>query len=135
MNQLGKPLPITMPYDKYKDGTRDYIPYNEAKLPDSIELKDIFDFITSDDPRTKIDMQDGSKLNYLPTKNFKTDGKCRRCFKIWRGYTRIRKSRITDSMQWKFPGEYLTRDNLALIDILAHNNWKRPICFTATMNK
>jgi hypothetical protein len=43
------------------------------------------------------------------------------------------KSRITDSMQWKFKGNYLTKDNLALIDILVHNNWKRPICFSATM--
>jgi len=25
------------------------------------------------------------------------------------------------------------KDNLAMLDILAHNDWKRPICFTATM--
>jgi len=55
-------------YDKYKTGTRDFIPYSDAKLPDSIELKEVFDFITSDDPQTKVEMQDGSKMNYLPTK-------------------------------------------------------------------
>ena len=31
MNQ-SEPLPITMPYDKYKSGTRDYIPYSDAKF-------------------------------------------------------------------------------------------------------
>jgi len=41
---------------------------------------------------------------------------------------------ITPTMEWKFTSNYITKDNLAMIDILAHNNWKRPICFTTTMN-
>jgi hypothetical protein len=131
MNQ-SDPLPITMAFDKYKTGTRDYIPYNEAKISDSVELKEIFDFITSDDPQTKIEMQDGSKLNYLPTKNFKLTVNADEVLKNG-VVTADQKSRIADSMEWKFTGNYLTKDNLALIDILAHNNWKRPICFTTTM--
>jgi hypothetical protein len=126
------PLPITMPFDKYKTGTRDFIPYNDAKLPDSIELKEVFDFITSDDPQSKVEMQDGSKMNYLPTKNFKLTVNADEVVKNG-VITPDQKSRIADSMQWKFTGNYLTKDNLALIDILAHNNWKRPICFSATM--
>jgi hypothetical protein len=31
MNQ-SEPLPITMPYDKYKDGVRDVIYFNDAKI-------------------------------------------------------------------------------------------------------
>jgi hypothetical protein len=131
MNQSDA-LPVTMPYDKYKTGTRDYIPYSDAKLPDSVELKEIFDFITSDDPQAKVEMQDGSKLNYLPTKNFKLTVNADDVLKNG-VVTPDQKSRIADSMQWKFSGNYLTKDNLALIDILVHNNWKRPICFSATM--
>jgi hypothetical protein len=37
-------------------------------------------------------------------------------------------------MEWKYNGNYITKDNLAIMDILVHNNWKRPICFTATMS-
>ncbi|MDB5022480.1 MAG: hypothetical protein JWP78_235 [Mucilaginibacter sp.] len=124
-------LPVTMPYDKYKTGTRDYIPYSDAKVPDSIELKEVFDFITSDDPQAKVEMNDGSKLNYLPTKNFKLTVNADAVIKNG-VVTPDQKSRITDSMQWKFTGNYLTKDNLAMIDILAHNNWERPICFTVT---
>jgi hypothetical protein len=36
-------------------------------------------------------------------------------------------------MDWKFPPNYVTKENLAMLDILAHNNWKRPICFTTTI--
>ncbi|MGZ3833362.1 MAG: glycosyltransferase family 117 protein [Mucilaginibacter sp.] len=132
MNQSA-PLPITMPYDKYKAGTRDYIPYSDAKLPDSVELKEIFDFITSDDPQTKVSMQDGSALNYLPTKNFKLTVNADEVIKNG-VVTPAQRNRIADSMQWKFDGNYFTKDNLALVDILTHNNWKRPICFTTTMS-
>jgi hypothetical protein len=127
------PLPITMPFEKYKMGTRDYIPYSDAKIPDSVELKEIFDFVTSDDSQAKVEMQDGSKLNYLPTKNFKL--KINTSEIVKKGVvTSDQKNRIADSMEWKFPGNYLMKDNLALIDILVHNDWDRPVCFTATMN-
>jgi len=131
MNQ-SDPLPITMPFEKYKAGTRDYIPYNDAKIPDSVELKDVFDFVTSENPQTKVTMQDGSVLNYLPTKNFKLSVNADDVIK--NGVVGPeQKNRIADSMQWKFQGSYLMKDNLALMDILAHNDWKRPICFTTTM--
>jgi len=131
MNQ-SEPLPITMSFDKYKNGTRDYIPYNDAKIPDSVELKDVFDFVTSDNPQTKVEMQSGEVLNYLPTKNFKLTVNADALVKNG-VITPDQKSRVADSMQWKFTGNYLMKDNLALLDILAHNDWKRPICFTATM--
>jgi hypothetical protein len=38
-------------------------------------------------------------------------------------------------MKWKYPSNYVTKDNLAFIDIMAHNNWKRPVCFTITVGQ
>jgi hypothetical protein len=38
-------------------------------------------------------------------------------------------------MKWKYTSNFVTKDNLAFIDILAHNNWKRPICFTITVGQ
>jgi hypothetical protein len=35
-------------------------------------------------------------------------------------------------VEWQFKGSYLTKDQLAMLDILAHNNWKRPVYFTVT---
>jgi len=132
MNE-SEPLPITLPYDKYRSGTRDFVPYSDAKLPDSIELKEVFDFITSDNPQAKVEMQDGEVVNYLPTKNFKLTVNADEVVKNG-VITPDQKSRLADKMEWKFTGNYLTKDNIAMMDILAHNNWKRPICFTATMS-
>jgi hypothetical protein len=36
-------------------------------------------------------------------------------------------------MDWTFNGKYVTKDILAMMDILAHNNWKRPIYFATTV--
>ncbi|HVW97439.1 MAG TPA: DUF2723 domain-containing protein [Mucilaginibacter sp.] len=131
MNQSA-PLPVTMPFDKYKAGVRDVIYFNDAKIAGAVELKDVFDFITSDDERAKVTYQDGETLNYLPTKHFKITVNADDLVK--KGViTPQQKNKVADAMEWKIPSNYLTKDNLAMIDILAHNDWKRPICFTTTM--
>ncbi len=130
MNQSA-PLPITLPYDKYKEGVRDVIYYNDEKIAGDVELKDVFDFLTSDDPRTKVEYQSGEKLNYLPTKNFKLTVNADDVIK--NGVVSAdQKNNIAGTLEWKYPSNYVTKDNLAMIDIIAHNNWKRPICFTTT---
>jgi hypothetical protein len=133
MNQSA-PLPINMPFDKYKAGTRDVIYYNDAKIPGAVEVKDIFDFLTTDDNRAKLDYQNGDKLNYLPTKNFKLTINPDEV--LANGVvTAGQKDKIANVMEWKYTSNYVTKDNLAMLDILAHNNWKRPICFTTTMGQ
>ncbi len=131
MNQSA-PLPITLPYDKYKEGVRDVIYFNDAKIPGSVEVKEVFDFITSDDSRTKATYQDGSALNYLPTKNFKLTVNPDEVIKNG-VITPDQKDMLAKTMEWKYPSNYVMKDNLAMLDILAHNDWKRPICFAATM--
>jgi len=132
MNQSA-PLPITMNFDKYKDGTRDVIYYNDAKIPGAVEAKDVFDFVTSDDARAKAEYSNGEALNYLPTKHFKLPINADELVKNG-VVTPDQKDKLAQTMEWTYNSNYMMKDNLAILDILAHNNWKRPICFTATMN-
>lgn len=128
MNQSA-PLPITMDDELYKDGVRDYLSFQDAKIPDSVELKDIFEFITSDAPDAKLEYDNGTSSNYLPTKNFKMAVNPAQVIKT--GTVPVtQQSRITQSMEWKYPSNHVTKDHLALMDILIHNNWKRPVYFT-----
>ncbi len=127
------PLPITMPYDKYKEGVRDVLYFNDEKIPGAVEVKDVFDFLTSDDARTKVEYQNGERLNFLPTKNLKLTINANEVVKNG-VVTPDQKNKLADTMQWKYPSNYVTKDNLAMLDIVAHNDWKRPICFTSTMS-
>jgi hypothetical protein len=131
MNQSA-PLPITMPYDKYKEGVRDVIYYNDAKIPGYTDVKEVFDFITSDDKSMQGQNQGGESVNYLPTKKFKLKINADEVIKNG-VITADQKSKLDTAMQWTYTSNYVTKENLAILDILAHNNWKRPICFTTTI--
>ncbi|MDB5132996.1 MAG: multidrug transporter [Mucilaginibacter sp.] len=126
------PLPITMPYDKYKEGVRDIIYFDDKKIPGSVEVKDVFDFISSDDKRTQVQYQSGEYGNFLPTKNFKITINPVDVLKN-HVITPDQKDKLAAVMEWKYTSNYVTKENLAILDILAHNNWVRPICFTTTI--
>jgi hypothetical protein len=128
------PLPITMPYDKYKEGVRDVIYFDDRKIPGPVEVKEVFDFITSDDKRTQVQYQSGDYGNFLPTKNFKLTVNPDDVIKN-HVITPDQKDKLTTSMDWKYTSNYVTKENLAMLDILAHNNWVRPICFTTTIGQ
>jgi hypothetical protein len=129
-----EPLPITMTYDKYKEGVRDAIQFYDKKIVGSTDIKEVFDFITSDDDAAKVELQDGSKVNYLPTKSFKININPDEVVKSG-VVSADQKSKLADTMKWKYTSNFVTKDNLAFMDILAHNNWKRPICFTITVGQ
>jgi hypothetical protein len=40
--------------------------------------------------------------------------------------------RIVKKIEFSAPGSYLGKNDLMIVDLLAHNNWKRPIYFAAT---
>jgi hypothetical protein len=141
MNQ-SDPLPITMPFEKYEDGVRDELLYNNGiynvntgqstPIPGYAELKDVFDFISSDDKSAMVEYQNGDASNYLPTKNLKIT--INKDDVIKNGVVPDSdRSKLTDTLKWKYTSNYIMKDNLAMFDILAHNNWKRPICFTVTV--
>ncbi|MES2112647.1 MAG: DUF2723 domain-containing protein [Bacteroidota bacterium] len=127
-----EPLPITMPYDKYKEGVRDVIYFDDKKLAGATEVKEVFDFITSDDKASQVQYQSGDWGNYLPTKNLKLTVNADDVLKN-HVITPEQKDKLATTMEWKYTSNYVTKENLAMFDILAHNNWKRPICFTTTI--
>ncbi|RFZ90561.1 DUF2723 domain-containing protein [Mucilaginibacter conchicola] len=126
------PLPITMPFSKYKDGTRDVIYYSDGGIKDPVELSDIFNFVTSDDHAMQGRSQGGDYVNYLPTKNFKLTVNADEVMKN-KVVSPEQRNQLADTLEWKYTSNYITKDDLAMIDILAHNNWKRPICFATTV--
>jgi hypothetical protein len=127
-----EPLPISMNNDKFKAGIRDVIYYNDAKIAGPVELKEVFDFITSESKESMVQYQSGESANYLPTKNFKMTVNADDVVK-YGTVPADKKDQIIPEMDWTYPGKYVTKDNLAMMDILAHNNWKRPVYFATTV--
>jgi hypothetical protein len=126
------PLPITMPFDKYKEGIRDGIHYTESGIKGYTTIQEVFNFITSDDRNLQAQTSSGAYVNYLPTQNLKLNINADDVLKN-KVITPGQKGRLDSVMKWRYPAEWVTKEDLALFDILAHNNWKRPICFTTTI--
>jgi hypothetical protein len=131
MNE-SEPLPITMANDKFKNGTRDVIYFNDAKIPGSSELKDVFDFMLSDNKDAMAQYENGESVNYLPTKNLKITINPDEVIKTGT-VPAGQRDKIASEVEFSYPGQFVAKDNLALLDILSHNNWKRPIYFTVTV--
>ena len=137
IRQIKKPvnesaaLPITMENDQFVQGVRNYLRFQDYGIEGSIELKDIFALLTSDDDNDKYLYPDGTRENFLPTKNFTMSINKEDILKNnvvpaeWA-------ERINDQMTWTYNKGAVTKGDLAMFDILVHNNWERPIYFTVT---
>jgi hypothetical protein len=138
INQLRRPfnssapLPMSLKPEQYVSGVRDVIFYQDFNLTGPQDLKDIFEFVTSDNPEAKVEYQSGKKENFLPTKNFKLAIDPLQLLKT----NTIKKEdgyKIVKEMEWSFSNGYLTKGQLAILDMLLHNNWERPIYFAFTV--
>jgi len=125
-------LPITMPDEKFVQGVRDVLGYQDYNAAGAVELKDLFDIMTSDNDADKATYQDGSKENFLPTKNFKISINPDQIIAS-KTLPESKRDLIVPTMEWKYNKNYVTKTELAMIDVLAHNNWKRPIYFAITV--
>ncbi|RAJ35378.1 protein O-mannosyl-transferase family [Pedobacter cryoconitis] len=140
INQLKKqmntsaPLPITMAEEKYVSGVRDYLPYVDYGLTDSVELKDLFAVMTSENKEDQVQMTDGTFMNFLPTKKLKLTIDPEQLVKT-QTITPAQKALVSKTMEWNFNKSYASKGDLALFDILIHNNWERPVYFATSVSQ
>ena len=126
------PVPFSLPSDKYIQGTRDYVPFYDRQIPGYTDIKDVIDFIGNDGPEYKVQTQGGSSLNYFPTKKFflKVDKEA----VLKSGTVRAEDADlIVDSLKWDIDKNYIMKADMMILDLIAHNNWKRPIYFAVTV--
>jgi hypothetical protein len=136
-----EPIPSSLTHDKYKHGTRDYI-IKEAITQDTIDVEVFLDFITQDEKEYKYGEilkrqgYDISKLrsqdlnaNFLPTENVRIPVNKENVIK----YNIVNKENarlIENEIVIKIKSQALYKNRLLMLDIIANNEWKRPIYFT-----
>jgi len=126
------PLPITMKESQYVQGVRDVMYYQDANIAGPVELKDIVDILLSDNDEDKVPLQNGTKENFIPTKNFKLTVNPAEVISTGT-VSAAEAGKIVPALEWKYNKGYVTKGTLAMFDILAHNQWKRPIYFASTV--
>ena len=135
------PIPSKLTHDKYKWGTRDYI-IKEVVTQDTLEIQQFMDFVTSDDKRTKygyvLDQQgydtSGQRnqdidANYAPTEHIRIPVDKEAVLKNSIVPAKDA-SKIVDYIDIKINNQAIYKNRLMMLDIIAENNWERPIYFS-----
>ena len=121
------PLPLSIDRSFYTQGAQNYVPVFE-RIEETTEVKDALAFAENNDKRTKIPLQNGEWINYVPAKNLRL--KIDSSAVINSGTVDSEDAdKIVDEMTWRIAQNGLYRNDLMLLDIIATNNWERPIYF------
>jgi hypothetical protein len=123
-------LPISSSPDKFRNGTNDVV-YIQERTDKIADLKDIMAFILSDNPQTKVETQSGDKYSYIPTRNFKLPVDSALVVKNGTVKSNVA-GLIVPSIEWNFRRNHLGKSDFIVLDILANNNWQRPIYYVST---
>ncbi len=138
------PIPSQLTHDKYKYGTRDAIYYQGLPGIDEKRwnIKDFMKWVGSDNPQTKfkyilkkqgadLSQYSESTLNlvYYPTNKIRID--VNKDTVLNNGLVKEKDSAlIVDYIDIDLPKTALTKNRLMMLDVIANNDWKRPIYFS-----
>jgi hypothetical protein len=130
------PVPFSLTPDQYRTGTRDIV-YVVDRIKGSSDLKQVMDFVASDDPRTKqLPEFTTEKIDFIPTRHFIVPVDS---LKVIRNGTVAPKnaSKVRSKLIWDLePGRsYITKNHLMILDLMANNHWERPVYFAITVSE
>lgn len=122
------PIPSQLSHDKYRTGTRDFV-FAQEVTKDTMNIKDWLNWIASDDPRTMIPIPSGHEINTFPSKNIRIPVNKQAVLR--NGIVKPEDAdKIVPYIDIKLSGDVLYKNRLLMLDIIANNNWERPIYFT-----
>lgn len=127
------PWPLTLGNENYQQGTNDFLPYVEApQVAAGIDLKQYISLIKQKHPALQV-QYGGTTLLTMPTHNFFLNidkEKVKQMGFVAKDY----EDKIVDRMQWTITKSLLEKKHLVMLDLLATNNWERPVYFSTTVN-
>ncbi|MCC1482983.1 glycosyltransferase family 117 protein [Winogradskyella immobilis] len=139
------PVPSQLTHKQYRAGTRDFVfyrPINEEVSKDTLDIKVFMDFVSSDNPTTKIKHllksqgQDPDGFpkyyvnsNYFPSKNIRVP--VNKSTVLNNGIVKPKdEDKIEPYVDLRITTSNISKGRLLMLDIIANNNWERPIYFS-----
>lgn len=133
-----EPLLFSLKPEQFQTGKRETLevfPVTDAFT----ELKLAIDFVASEDPKTKTIPGVAEKVEYFPVRNLKITVDSTAVINTGTLSPELA-PRILKTMTWSLPedqpmygGRILLKSSFMLLDLLANNNWKRPLYMSTTV--
>lgn len=124
-------LPLSLDSNNYQSGKNEYLPFYEiASVKAGINLKEYLELIHQDNKAIQVPLTSGDMTAILPSSTLFLPVDTREVKHIVKPDL---VPYLTDSMSWKIGETDLLKGDLVMLDIIASNNWKRPVYFSSTM--
>lgn len=122
-------IPFSLPKNKYSF-TNDWVPVVRVNGIDrAVNIKEVIDFVRSDDPRSQKMSIDGTMTDYIPTRRIALP--VNKDNAIASGIVKESdRDLIVDTVYLNINKSMLDKNELMILDLLANFDWKRPIYLT-----
>lgn len=121
-----EPLPYSIDLKNYiQGGPNDYLRYSDMGIK-AIDLKQYIELVNKNYPQLRYE-----NANVVPSKIFSLPvdtSSVKKMGIIPKGMDSL----LVDQMQWRLTGNVIYKGDLALMDVIASNNWERPIYLNNT---
>ncbi|WP_375436946.1 DUF2723 domain-containing protein [uncultured Hymenobacter sp.] len=128
-----QPLPISLAPARYLQGTNDYLPYVENPNVREVNLNDFVELVSKDSDLLKVSYGEGSgTLMSFPSPKFylPVDTTAVKQLGI---IPPSRRGQLVDKMEFNLGKGAIEKKSLVVLDILATNQWKRPVYFATSV--
>lgn len=120
------PLPISFTHDQYVGDKLDYVAHIN-KVNSRWDIKDFINFIKN--PKSTVEMQNGQTIHFYPTNKIRMTVDKNSIIQ-----NKVVDPKFNDSIvsfiDIDIKGNALYKNRLMMLDLVANNNWKRPIYFS-----
>ncbi|MGA2405888.1 MAG: DUF2723 domain-containing protein [Bacteroidales bacterium] len=121
------PLPITLPNKKYFEGVNNQV-FIIEKSKDPVDISTIIEWVKSENKATKVQISETEELDNIPSRTIRIPVDATKV--ITSGAVKPEDAdKIVPYIDIKLKGNSIMKSQLLVLDILAHNDWKRPIYF------
>lgn len=130
----GEAVPFSFERDQYVQGTRDAVYFQDLKLKNDVwEISDFIRWIKSDNERTRARIFGGREIQFYPVQKLRVN--IDKEAVIANGVVDIADSaKIVDDILIDMgKTSMLSKRDLMVIDLIANNQWDRPIYFSITV--
>lgn len=122
------PIPGQLVHEQYSYGTNDAVWYQPI-TKDTMRIKNWLNWIASEDPRTQAELMSGQSVSTFPTKTIRIPVDKQNVLE--HGIVKPQNAaEIVDHIDIELSGDILYKNRLLMLDIVANNDWVRPIYFT-----
>ena len=122
------PIPSQLTHEQYRYGTRDALAFQPTSK-DTVDIKTWMNFVANDTPATQIELSSGQILNTFPSKVIRIPVDKESVLK--NGIVEPKDAdKIVSDIYITLKSDYVYKNRMMMLDIIANNNWERPIYFS-----